>query len=91
MEDQELRELLKNLHTEIKHTHGVDEKDRELLQHLEKDILELLERSDDRLADQPNPSSVLNVEESLYHFEATHAELSEMINRLMAVLGNAGI
>jgi hypothetical protein len=90
MEDQELRDLLNDLHTEIKHTRSVDEKDRELLQHLEKDILELLERTENQ-AEPPNPSTVLRLEESVYHFEATHASLSDMLNRLMAVLGNAGI
>jgi hypothetical protein len=90
MDDQELRDLLENLHTEIQHTNSVDEKGRELLHDLEGDIRDLLERSES-LSEQSNPSVILRLEESIYHFEATHPTLSEQLTRLMAVLSNAGI
>ena len=45
MDDQELRELIEKLHTEIQNAQNVDEKGQELLLHLESDIRELLNRT----------------------------------------------
>ena len=45
MKDDELRQLLEELHQKIESTDSVDEKGRELLSHLSADIRNLLERT----------------------------------------------
>jgi hypothetical protein len=90
MDNKELRKLLNELHIEIKNTTAIDEKGTKLLHDLEGDIRELLERSEENLA-QPHPSIVPNLEVSLDHFEVTHPALTTLISRLLDFLSNTGI
>ena len=90
MEEQELRKLLEQLHTEIEHTQSVDDTGRALLRDLGSDIRELLARSD---ADQSQAKQSLfgRLEESISYLEVTHPTLTNTIAQLMESLSNAGI
>jgi predicted outer membrane protein len=90
MDDQELRELIEKLHTEIQNTHSVDEKGQELLLHLESDIRELRNRTGENGV-QVHPSTIKRMEEGLSHFEATHPALTALLSRFLETLSNAGI
>lgn len=90
MDNDELRKLLQQLHDEIKNAQRVDEKGNELLRKLDGDIRALLQRSEETPV-QLHPSFVQRLEGTLYHFEATHPDLTTMISRLLDSLSNAGI
>ena len=90
MDDQDLRSLLERLHTEIERNEPLDEKERELLQHLGVDIRELLARSEGEET-QAESSMITRLEESLDQFEITHPDLTMLLNKLLAILSNAGI
>jgi hypothetical protein len=90
MDDQELINLLEQLHTEIERHEPVDEKERELLQHLAADIRELLARSGDEKT-QTDTSMLERLGESIKHFEITHPSLTMLLDKLLTILSNAGI
>jgi len=90
MDDQELRSLLEQLHTEIESSATVDEKERELLQHLGADIRALLARSESE-ENPPEPSVVKRLEDAVDHFEVTHPDLTMLLSKLLETLSNAGI
>ena len=84
------RELLQQLHDEIKNTQTVDEKGRELLQDLDGDIHALLERSEEHPV-QVHPTIIKTLESTLSHFEVTHPELTTLVSKLLETLSNAGV
>ncbi len=90
MDDLELRKLIEQLHAEIKNTHTVDEKDQELLSHLELDIRELLGRTEGNVG-PVHPSTIRRLEEGLDHFEVSHPALTLLLSRLLEGLSNVGI
>jgi hypothetical protein len=90
MDDQELHELLDQLHAEIEHSKTVDEEERQLLQHLEEDIRLLLARSE-RGENPSEPSMVKRLEEAIDQYEVTHPDLTMSLSKLLAILSNAGI
>lgn len=90
MENKDLSELLSQLHEEIKNTQAIDEKGLELLRHLEGDINELLERSGESTIKVPD-SNILNLEDTLSHFEVSHPNLTILISKLLETLSNSGI
>jgi len=90
MDDQELRNLLEKLHSEIENTQTVDEKEQRLLSDLGADIRELLDRSKN-VQVQAHPSTVKRMEDSLDYLEVTHPNLTTMLSELLATLSNTGI
>jgi hypothetical protein len=90
MEDKELRNLLEQLHTEIEHTENVDDKGRELLRDLSTDIDELLARSEKELAN-PHSTITQRLEDSIDHLEVAYPDLTQTLNKLLAILSSAGI
>jgi negative regulator of sigma E activity len=89
MTDQNLRELLEKLHTELEHVDVTDEAGRERLRHLDADIRELLRRSGDEIeTDEP---MLERLQDSIDHFEETHPSLTMMLSQMMTILSNAGI
>jgi hypothetical protein len=90
MDDQELRQLLEQLHTEIEHTETVDEKGRELLRDIAVDIRTLLERSASEPT-QPQPSTLQALESTISHLEVTHPNLTITLSKMLESLSNAGI
>ena len=91
MDDEELRNLLEELHQKIETTDTVDETGRELLSHLSVDIRNLLERTghDERL--RGNEREIGRLEESVRHFEVSHPSLTAALSQLLNILNNAGI
>ncbi len=91
MNDDELRQLLEELHQRIESTDSVDEKGRELLSHLSVDIRNLLERAGHEEKLRGSPREVGRLQESIQHFEVTHPNLTAALSQLLNILNNAGI
>ena len=84
MNNQELTELLRKLHDELDDIKDVDEKSLQLLRDLEKDIDDVLERSD-------QDSIVERLREAIREFEVTHPSITAMLSEISNILNNAGI
>jgi uncharacterized protein DUF4404 len=91
MNDDELRQMLEELHQKIEKTNVVDEKGRELLSHLSVDIRNLLERTGHEEPLRANEWETGRLEESIRHFEVTHPNLTAALSQLLNILNNAGI
>ena len=91
MNDDELRQLLEELHRKIEDTDEVDEKGRELLSHLSVDIRNLLERTGHEERLRGDSWVVGRLDESVRHFEVTHPNLTAALAQLLTILNNAGI
>ena len=89
MNDQNLREQLERLQSELEKTEVTDEAGRERIRHLQADIRTLLERSDDQM--DTDESMLERFEESVEHFQETHPQLTMTISQMMTILSNAGI
>jgi hypothetical protein len=84
MSNHELERLLEKLHDEVASIDSVDEKSLQLLRDLDKDIDELLDRSD--------TGSVLErLREAIKQFEVSHPALTSMLAEISNILSNAGI
>jgi hypothetical protein len=90
MVDQELNELLEQLHSEIENTQTVDEKGQELLRDIGTDIRELLERSEGSRI-QVHPSTIQRLEDTIDYLEITHPTLTTILSRVLDTLGGAGV
>lgn len=91
MKDDELRNLLEELHKKIESTDEVDETGRELLSHLSVDIRNLLERTGHEERLRGSTWEIGRLEESIRHFEVTHPSLTAALSQLLNILNNAGI
>jgi hypothetical protein len=91
MNDEELRQLLEELHKKIETTNSVDEKGRELLSHLSVDIRNLLERAGHEERLRGSSWEIGRLQESVRHFEVTHPNLTAALSQLLNILNNAGI
>lgn len=91
MNDDELRQLLEELHRKIEDTDQVDEKGRELLSRLSVDIRNLLERTGHEERLRGNSWVIGRLDESIRHFEVTHPSLTAALSQLLNILNNAGI
>src|SRR5689334_11734613 len=89
--DDELRQLLEELHQRIESTNSVDEKGRELLSHLSVDIRNLLERTGHETQLRGTSHEVGRLQESIEHFEVSHPNLTAALSQLLNILNNAGI
>lgn len=87
MDAKKFEQLLERIHQEIGNTEKVDEKGRELLQHLEQDIRGLLARTES----QTENSVRQRVRAAIRHFEVTHPTLTAALSELSTILSNAGI
>lgn len=89
MTEQNLRELLEKLHSELERTEVTDEAGRERLRHLDADIRSLLARSGGAVeTDEP---MLERLQDSIDHFEMSHPRLTMMLSQMMTILSNAGI
>ena len=91
MADQNLRELLEQLHKELERTETVDEKGKEILRHLDTDIRSLLKRSGTEAEIDVDEPILERWQDTIDHFEATHPRLTTMLSEMMTILSNAGI
>jgi len=86
MTNQKIQELLEQLHDEIHKANTLDEKGREMLEHLTADINALLVRDG-----KPEESLVERLQDSIDHFEIEHPSLTMALSEMMKILSNAGI
>ena len=84
MNNEELTQLLEKLHTELDGMENVDEKSRQLLNDLEKDINELLDRSD-------HDTLLERLDDAVDEFEVKYPSLTTMLSEISRILSNAGI
>ena len=82
-----LRERLEQLHAELAKTESVDERSREALEHLVRDIQALLEESGER----PHASLSERLSQATRDFEKSHPTLSATLGRVADALSNLGI
>ncbi len=86
MSDQKLRELLEQLHEELARTESVDAKGREMLSHLNADIQQFLDPTQD------NPTTLLGrLQDAIDHFEVEHPAVTAALSQMLNTLSNAGI
>lgn len=90
MDDQKLRKLLEQLHSELEHTQSLDDKGQTLLRDLDADIRGLLDRSQGE-ALQVQPPMLERLETTIDHLEITHPTLTMALSELLTALNNAGI
>ncbi len=90
MDDEELRTLLEQVHTEIEKTHSLDAEGKQMLHHLDADIRALLERSGEKPL-QAGVPTLQRLEEALDHFETSHPTLTGLLSKLLETLSSAGI
>ncbi len=84
---QNLRERLEQLHAELAKTDSVDERSREALESLARDIQALLEQSDA----PPHASLTERISQATRDFEKSHPRLSATLGRVADALSNLGI
>jgi hypothetical protein len=96
MTDQNLRELLEKLHSELEQVDVADESGRELLRRLDEDIRDLLKRSGAKVETDQRSSPVdepmlERLQDTIDHFETEHPRLTMMLSQMMTILSNAGV
>ena len=89
MPERHLREMLEQLHTELRRADTLDERSRELLHAVIGDIEDLLERKHEP---RTRPESIVErLREAVRAFETTHPTLTGAINRVADALAGFGI
>jgi hypothetical protein len=88
--EQRLRELLKELHSELERDESVAEEPRDLLRTVMSDIRERLDRDGGELFDWP-ASLGDRLRESAEHFGESHPRVAATVGRVIDVLSNMGI
>ena len=87
-EQPRLRQLLEQLHAELRRAHGLDDRSRDLLGGALSDIEDLLERAEGG----KGPESITErLREAVGAFEETHPRLTEAIGRVADTLAKMGI
>ncbi len=90
MENKNLRQSLENLHRKLKSTEVVDDKSKEVLYNLMQDIERLLDKPLEKSKDEQK-DLFDNLKDSVEYFEASHPELTAVINNVINVFVNIGI
>jgi hypothetical protein len=92
-DDQQIRQMLTQLHDELEHAETLDDDERAMMRHLMADIQEALKRSAD--AHTPgypaNQSLMARLEQSVDVLEVNHPALTVMIEKALDTLNLAGI
>ena len=88
MQKEQLKNKLQQLHIELQQTESVDEKSKVLLEKLEKDIQQVLDRSDD---DSWYSDLFDKLEDEVGDLEETHPSIFSAIKNITTTLSNIGI
>ena len=88
MSNQKLKNLLEQLHTEVESMDQMDEAGLAMLHELDRDISELIDRSEDDLSDL---SIAERLDKAVHTFETSHPTLTAMLSEISKILSNAGI
>jgi len=88
MSEQHLREMLEQLHTELKNTGNIDDRSRELLRAVMDDIRAIVEPTEG--AARPEPLGQ-RLREAVDAFEESHPALTEAVGRVVDALAKMGI
>jgi len=86
MAQENLRELLAQLHTRLGHAETLDAESRELLTTLSQDIEHALGRA----SEETEPART-TLESTAVRLEAEHPALATIVRQLVDALGKAGI
>jgi hypothetical protein len=89
MQEQDLRQMLEQLRTELQRADALDDRSREQLRSLVGDIGDLLERKPEH--DTHQESIIERLREATRSFETTHPTLTEAIGRVADALAGIGI
>jgi dsDNA-specific endonuclease/ATPase MutS2 len=89
--NQNLRDLLEQLHRELERTDTIDEEGNEMLRHLDADIRNLLKRSGADVEIDADGPLLERLQDTIDHFGATHPRLTTVLSEMMTILSNAGI
>jgi len=89
VQEQHLRQVLEQLHTELQRTDATDDRSRDLLRSVLDDIEDLLERKQKR-GTQPE-SIIERLREAVRAFETTHPTLTDAIGGVAEALARMGI
>ena len=84
-----LRQTLEELEQELERTGPIDDRSRELLDHVVGEVRELLERTEEPEEEQRSLRDRLS--EATEAFETDHPALAETLGRLATALSNLGI
>ncbi|MDE3090613.1 MAG: DUF4404 family protein, partial [Chloroflexota bacterium] len=82
MDNRQLRETLEQLHSQLGQAQPVDDSTRQVLQHLMKDIEQVLKIPGDIPAQHANSLSA-RLTASLKHFEDSHSDLTLTIKQVL--------
>ncbi len=82
-----LEELSQQIHTELASIDNLDDRKREMLQHLQVDIAAAL----DRCEEEQEPNLIDRLDEAVDEFEVSHPGLTATIGHVMDILSNSGI
>ena len=88
MQKIQLKDKLQQLHIELQQTESVDEKSKVLLEKLEKDIQQVLDRSDD---ESWYGELFEKLEDEVEDLEETHPSIFTAIKNITTTLSNIGI
>ena len=88
MEEEHLRRTLDELHHELEANPGLALRERERLQHLARDIEDLLHQTDTAREHYDTVNGRL--EAAIAEFEATHPALTQTMTKLLSILSNIG-
>jgi hypothetical protein len=88
MQEQHLRQMLEQLHSELQHTDTIDDRSRELLRSVLGDIEDLLER---KQKGPQHESIIERLREAVGAFEKTHPTLTVAIGGVADALAKMGI
>lgn len=86
MNEKKLESLLEQVHAELQKVETVDEDSLKLLQDLQQDVQELIDK-----ADVETPSILARMQKAVERFEVDHPALTALISEVSTVLSNAGI
>lgn len=90
LDNDRLRKILEDLQEELRHKPDIDGKGREIIEHLSRDIRDLLGRLEE--GDDEGRRHPINegLRQAVQHFEASHPDFSTALGRVLDALAGMG-